>query len=184
MKKVLIIAGSLRRASLTTQLGKRIEAELSKSAEVGWLDYADVPLVNPDIEWPTPEPIARVRDEVMAADGVWIVSPEYNGSYPGHLKNLIDWLSRPLVEGGKFGESAIAGKPFTVSGAAGGSGSALMQEKLVGLLDFLLCKVMASPTTAVKMGRDSFSTDVLALSDEDEQAIHDQVAAFITFMEE
>ena len=184
MKKVLIIAGSLRKASLTRQLAQRIEEELSKSAEVGWLDYADVPLVNPDIEWPTPAPVARVRDEVMAADGVWVVSPEYNGSYPGHLKNLIDWLSRPLVEGGKFGESVIAGKPFTVSGAAGGSGSANMQEKVIELLEFLLCKVMASPTTAVKMGRESFSTDVLALSTEDEQAIKDQAEAFVDFMGE
>ena len=49
-----------------------------------------------------PGPVARVRREVVGSDGVWFFTPEYNYSYPGLLKNLLDWLSRPLVKGDKI----------------------------------------------------------------------------------
>ena len=52
------------------------------------------------MEFPTPGEILRVRDEVSKADGIWIFTPEYNHSYPGGLKNLLDWLSRPVKKGG------------------------------------------------------------------------------------
>ena len=110
MKKVLMIVGSMRKKSFNRQLAA-IAAELLRGkAEVSFLEYADIPYMNQDIEFPVPEEIARVREEVSRADGIWIITPEYNYSYPGVLKNLLDWLSRPTRMGAPRTETAIAGK--------------------------------------------------------------------------
>lgn len=63
---------------------------LAGRAIVEYLDYSDVPLMNQGIEFPTSEAVTRVRQSVAEADALWIFSPEYNYSYHGHLKNLID----------------------------------------------------------------------------------------------
>ena len=97
MKKVLMIVGSLRKDSFNLQLAKVAEKILKGQAEVRYLHYADLPFMNQDMEFPAPESVARVRQEVLAADGIWIFSPEYNYQIPGVLKNLLDWLSRPLA---------------------------------------------------------------------------------------
>ena len=124
MKKVLMIVGSLRKDSFNLQLAKVAEKILKGQAEVRYLHYADMPFMNQDMEFPTPESIARVRQEVLAADGIWIFSPEYNYQFPGVLKNLLDWLSRPLVPNDWERGSAMKGKPVTISGVAGRSGAA------------------------------------------------------------
>ncbi|MDY4853907.1 MAG: NADPH-dependent FMN reductase, partial [Prevotella sp.] len=93
MKKILFIIGSLRKESFNKKLAKEVEEMLARRATVEYLDYSDVPLMNQDIEFPAPEAVKRVREKVAEADALWIFSPEYNYSYPGHLKNLIDWLS-------------------------------------------------------------------------------------------
>ena len=97
MKKVLLIVGSLRKESFNLQLAKLAEEMLKDKVQVSLLQYADLPFMNQDMEFPAPESVARVRQEVLAADGIWIFSPEYNYQIPGVLKNLLDWLSRPLA---------------------------------------------------------------------------------------
>ena len=82
------------------QMARLAAVLLREKAEVSFLDYADIPYRNQDMEFPTPGEILRVRDEVSKADGIWIFTPEYNHSYPGGLKNLLDWLSRPVKKGG------------------------------------------------------------------------------------
>ncbi|MGN1219778.1 MAG: NADPH-dependent FMN reductase, partial [Candidatus Cryptobacteroides sp.] len=57
-----------------------------------YLDYSALPMMDQDIEFPAPDEVSKVREKVAEADALWIFSPEYNYSYPGHLKNLIDWL--------------------------------------------------------------------------------------------
>ena len=76
MKKVLMIVGSLRKESFNLQLAKLAEEMLKDKVQVSILYYADLPFMNQDIEFPTPESVARVRQEVLAADGIWIFSPE------------------------------------------------------------------------------------------------------------
>ena len=82
---------------------------------VEFLNYRDVPLLEQDTEFPAPQSVKDVREQVGKADAVWVVSPEYNGSYPAVLKNLLDWLSRPLVAFDRETPTVIAGKPVTVS---------------------------------------------------------------------
>ena len=89
-KKLVFIVGSLRRGSFNRVLADYVAGKVADRADVEFLDYADVPFVNQDIEFPAPGSVTRVRKAVESADGVWIFTPEYNFS---------DWLSRPLVAG-------------------------------------------------------------------------------------
>ena len=98
MKKILIIVGSFRKNSFNTQLAKAVEKILENKADVSYLEYADVPFFNQDFEFPTPESVLKARSQVMDADGLWIFTPEYNYQIPGVLKNLLDWLSRPVSQ--------------------------------------------------------------------------------------
>jgi len=69
MKNILIIVGSMRKGSYNKQLAAHIENSLEGKAKVSYLDYADLPFMNQDIEFPTPETVARVRSEIESADG-------------------------------------------------------------------------------------------------------------------
>lgn len=86
MPRILMIVGSLRKQSFNHQLAREIERIIGDRAEVTFLDWGDVPLMNQDIEWPAPEAVQRVRDAVLAADGLWFFSPEYNYQIPGGLR--------------------------------------------------------------------------------------------------
>lgn len=106
-KKLLFVVGSLRKGSFNHSLAKYVEELIGNKAEVEYLNFANIPYMNQDIEFPVPSEIAAVREKVSGADGIWIFSPEYNYAIPGVLKNLLDWLSRPLVQYDFQGPSAV-----------------------------------------------------------------------------
>lgn len=180
MKRMLFVVGSLRERSFNRQLAQEAACLLEGRAEMGFLDYADVPFMNQDIEFPAPAAVARVRQEVQEADGLWIFSPEYNYSYPAVLKNLIDWLSRPLKAGDRS-TAVIAGKSVTVSSAAGGSAGAGARAMIGKLMAAVQANYMEEPQTGVRLDRPAFTTDVLTLSEEDRAALAAQADAFLAF---
>ena len=138
--KIAAIVGSLRKDSYNRQLAMEAGRLLGDQAEFELLDYSDVPLLNQDIEYPAPDAVRRVRGAVKSAAGVWFFSPEYNHFFPGVLKNLIDWLSRPVSE---TEGQVLKGKPAALSGITPGmSGTGIAQDHLVTLLSFLDMKVM------------------------------------------
>ncbi|MDO4280712.1 MAG: NADPH-dependent FMN reductase [Peptococcaceae bacterium] len=181
-KQILMIVGSTRKDSFNQQLADKIVVQIADAADVTFLDYSDVPFMNQDIEFPAPEAVARVRDAVQAADGLWIVSPEYNFSYPAVVKNLLDWLSRPLVAGDYSSGTAILGKKVTVSGAAGKSAAAGCRKKLGELLIAIKADQMTTPETGIALGMDAFATNTLTLTADNEKSIADQIAAFLKFI--
>ena len=145
--KILAIVGSLRKGSYNRQLALAAKEIVKDTADFTLLDYQDVPLMNEDIEYPAPDAVKRVREEVKAADGIWFFTPEYNHFFPGVLKNLIDWLSRPVSENEP---QVLAGKPAAISGISlGMSGTAIAQDHLVTLISFLDMKVMNVPRVTV-----------------------------------
>ena len=182
MKHVLLVVGSLREKSFNRQLAASITAELDGRVELHELLFADLPWINQDIEFPAPAEVQRVRDELAWADALWFVCPEYNGYFPGHVKNLVDWMSRPVVAG-DYGTVAIAGKAATVSGCAGRSGSRTMQAQLCKLLESVRVNVMAKPTVGITIPSASWASDVLTLTDEDHASIRAQADAFLAFLE-
>ena len=183
-KHILLITGSLRKESLNRQLAVRIAELVGERADVSFLEYADMPFMNQDMEFPVPEAVARVRKQVMAADGIWIVTPEYNRSFSGVLKNLLDWLSRAMEEEKPNGESAVFEKPVTFSGAGGNNATAGARSQLKALLEFMRMKVMSEPSTGIALSGEAFMTNRLSLSEKDEGALREQADAFLAFLEE
>ncbi|MDO4265592.1 MAG: NADPH-dependent FMN reductase [Eubacteriales bacterium] len=181
-KSILMITGSLRAQSFNRQLAEKAAALIGDRAEVRFLEYADLPYMNQDIEFPAPEAVARVRGELAAADAVWIFSPEYNFNIPGVLKNLLDWLSRPLKAGDFSSGTAVAGKPVTISGAGGKNATATVRKHLDALLPFMKMKLMNDPETGITVSPEGWGSNVLTLSAGDEQTLSAQVEAFLKFI--
>ena len=103
--------------------------------------------MNQDIEYPAPEAVKRVRDAVKSSDGIWFFTPEYNHYFPGVLKNLIDWLSRPISD---KEPQVLAGKPAAISGISPAmAGTGLAQDHLVTLISFLNMDVMNVPRLTI-----------------------------------
>jgi chromate reductase len=125
-------------------IGERADFEL--------LNYADVPPMNQDIEYPAPDAVSRVRDAVKSADGIWFFTPEYNHFFPGVLKNLIDWLSRPIS---KDERQVLSKKPAAISGITPGmAGTASAQDHLVTLISLLNMRVMNYPRLTIPNAED------------------------------
>jgi len=114
--KVLVLLGSLRAASINRQLAELAVETAPDGVSLQLFDrLGEVPFYNEDIDnEDVPEPVKALRAAAAEADAALVVTPEYNGSIPGVLKNAIDWLSRP------FGNSALKDKPLAVVGAAHG----------------------------------------------------------------
>lgn len=145
--KITAIVGSLRKDSFNRQLALAAKEAIGDRAEFSLLEYSDVPLMNQDIEFPAPESVKRVREEVKSSDGVWFFTPEYNHFFPGVLKNLIDWLSRPVSD---KEPPMLIGKPAAISGITPGmSGTGIAQDHLVTLISFLNMNVMNVPRLTI-----------------------------------
>ena len=178
MKRILFIVGSLREGSFNRQLAREAEQMIGARAEVTYLDYKDVPLINQDMEFPEPEAVCRLRATVKEADGIWVFTPEYNFSYPSHVKNLFDWLSRPVVANDYETPTVINGKKVALSGAGGKMATAKCREKLTELLTFLKADVM-EPQTGIALNVEAWTEGRMILSDEQKVALKNQVEAFL-----
>lgn len=179
MKKILFITGSFREKSFNRQLAEEAGKIIAGRAEVSHLEFSDIPYMDQDIEFPTPESIKRVRDEVMAADGIWIISAEYNSRIPGLLKNLLDWLSRPMDASDRKSPSAAKGKNVTISGVAGKSGALGVRTELKGLLETMSMNVIGGVGTGYVLSAEAYTTNVLNISEEERNALTAQVNEFI-----
>lgn len=123
--RVLGISGSLRRASLNS-FALRAAVELAPAGmTVEVANISEIPLYNEDVKQAGfPGPVEQLRTQIKTADALLIVTPEYNYSVPGVLKNAIDWASRPP-------EQPFEGKPIAIMGASPGMlGSARAQYHL------------------------------------------------------
>lgn len=182
MKNILFIVGSLRKGSFNRQLALEAEKYLADRANVSYLDYTNLPLLNQDLEASAPESVSRLRNAVANADGIWIFTPEYNASYPGHLKNLLDWLSRPVVPNDYATPTVINGKKVALSGAGGGLATGKCREKLAELLTFIKADVMTEPQTGVALNKEAWTEGRMILTDEQRNALKEQAEAFLRYL--
>ncbi|WP_022819113.1 NADPH-dependent FMN reductase [Fusobacterium russii] len=178
-KNILLVNGSLRKDSFNQSIVDYIKIELeAKGYETTQAVISDLPFFNQDIEMPAPSSVERLREKMKRASALWIVTPEYNGSVPGGLKNFLDWISRP-VEKGVFGPpDFVKGKLVAVSGAAGRSGAALVIQELTGLLTRMALKPLEK-TTGLILPTEAFQTGKFILSDEQKKALNEQIELFI-----
>lgn len=178
MTKILFIIGSLRAKSFNRQLANEAKEIIGDRAEVTELDYSELPLLNQDIEQPEPETVARVRKTIAEADALWIFTPEYNLSYPGHLKNLLDWLSRPVIPMDYATPTCINGKRVAISGAGGKFATSNCRAKLTELLTFIKADVLPEQT-GIAVPAEAWGTDILVLTAEQKAELKAQADKLI-----
>jgi len=133
-KPVLIlgIAGSLRTASYNRAALRAATQLVPEGATLEIIELDGIPAFNQDTEQNPPAKVIELKKRIRAADAILIVTPEYNYSIPGVLKNAIDWASRP------YGHSAWSGKPAAIMGASvGATGTARAQYHLRQIFVFL-----------------------------------------------
>lgn len=177
---IIAIVGSLRKDSYNKQLAVAAQSVVGDLAELEILDYSDVPLLNQDIEYPAPDAVKRVREKVKAADGIWFFTPEYNHFFPGVLKNLIDWLSRPIS---KEEPQVLAGKPAAISGISPAmTGTALAQDHLVTLLSFLDMNVMNVPRLTIPNAKQQLNEEGKLALTSSAPYLKKQADAFINYI--
>ncbi len=129
---ILGIAGSLREASLNRAALRAAQQLVPEGVSLEIFDLDGIPPFNQDEEAHAPERVVQFKQRIRAADAILIVTPEYNYSIPGVLKNAIDWASRP------YGDSAWEGKPVAVMGASvGAMGTSRAQYHLRQVFVFL-----------------------------------------------
>ena len=132
MTYLIGLSGSLRRRSLNSGLLRAAVAEMPEGSVLEIGSIADVPLYNGDVEAEgIPASVAALKDRIVAADGLLLVTPEYNNGIPGVFKNVIDWLGRPSSDIARI----FGGKPVAVIGASpGGFGTILSQAAWLPVL--------------------------------------------------
>ena len=140
-KKIAIVVGSLRQDSFSRKIAKAMMNMAPGKLEMEFVEIGTLPLYNEDIDTATPpQAFTEFRDRIRAADGILFVTPEYNRSMPGALKNAIDVGSRP------YGKAAWSGKPCAIvsqsPGALGGFGA---NHHLRQTLPFLNMPAMPGP---------------------------------------
>ncbi len=178
--KIVAIVGSLRKESFNRQLAAVAKELVGDKADFEILEYEDVPFMNQDIEFPTPEAVKRVRGKVKSADGIWFFTPEYNHSFSGVLKNLIDWLSRPVS---KSEGQVLKGKAAAISGVSPAmAGTVTAQDNLVVLLSVLNMDIMNQPRLAVPSVMNQLDENGKLKLVESKPFLENQVNAFIDFI--
>jgi chromate reductase len=122
--KILAVSGSLRAGSYNTQLLRAAAEAAPAGVEVElWEGIGDLPLYDQDLDvGAPPEPVRRLREDWGRADAILFATPEYNGSFPGGLKNAVDWGSRPRLE------APLVNKTVAVVGASPGQFGALWAQ--------------------------------------------------------
>jgi NAD(P)H-dependent FMN reductase len=132
MVKLLGISGSLRRASYNSALLRAATRLMPPDAQLAVASIRGIPLYDGDVEAQgIPAAVSELKEAVVAAGGVLLVTPEYNNSIPGVFKNTIDWLSRPNSDV----KRVFAGRPFALIGASpGGFGTILSQAAWLPVL--------------------------------------------------
>jgi chromate reductase, NAD(P)H dehydrogenase (quinone) len=143
--QIAVIVGSLRKDSFNRALASAMVKLAPPEFTFTQVKIGDLPLYNQDDDGNPSESVKRLKHEIKAAQGLLIVTPEYNRSIPGVLKNALDQASRP------YGQSAWAGKPAGVIGVSVGAiGTALAQQHLRNVLAYLDVPTLGQPEAFIQ----------------------------------
>ena len=158
--KIAVLVGSLRKDSFNRRLARAVEKLAPVEFAFEHVQIEDLPLYSQDFDAAYPAIATRLKKDIESADGLLFVTPEYNRSIPGALKNAIDLASRP------WGTNSFAGKPAGVIGASIGSpGAAMAQQHLRNVLVYLDVPVLAQPEVFIHFKDDLIAEDGSIVSD-------------------
>ena len=170
--KVGYFVGSLSSTSINRVLSRALIRLAPQDMEFTELPIGDLPLYSPDFDNDYPPQARALKDAIAASDAVLFVTPEYNRSIPGGLKNAIDWASRP------WGQNSFDHMPAAVIGASPGQiGTAVAQQSLRAVLSFCNARQMTAP--------EAYITLTPGLIADDGEVTNESTAAFLAdFMQE
>lgn len=144
--KVGYFVGSLSSTSINRQLAKALIRLAPEDLEFVEIPIRDLPLYSPDYDADYPPEGKALKEAIASVCAVLFVTPEYNRSIPGALKNAIDWASRP------WGQNSFDHIPAAVIGASPGAiGTALAQQALRGVLGFCNARQMTAPEAYISV---------------------------------
>ena len=151
--RILGIAGSLRRESYNRAALRAATELVPEGASIETFELDGLPGFNQDEEQQPPAKVTELKKRIREADAILFVTPEYNYSVPGVLKNAIDWASRP------YGDSAWDGKPAAIMGASVGTiGTARAQYHLRQMMVFLNMFPVNQPEVMIGNAQDRFDS--------------------------
>ena len=173
---ILGIAGSLRNESYNRSLLRAATELVPEGVRLETFDLNGIPMFNQDEEQNPHPKVAELKQRVRAADAILFVTPEYNYSIPGVLKNAIDCASRP------YGDSAWAGKPVAVMGASIGTlGSARAQYHLRQTFVFLNMHAVNQPEVMVSNASDRFDQNGKLTDEKTKQLVQQLLAELVNW---
>jgi NAD(P)H-dependent FMN reductase len=172
--KIIGLSGSLRRASYNAGLLRAAKLAAPEGVEIEIGSIAEIPLYNGDVEAAEglPPAVVALKAAIAAADGLLLVTPEYNNGVPGVFKNAIDWLSRPASDI----PQVFGGKPVALIGASpGGFGTILSQNAWLPILRTLGTDLWTGRKMLVSGAGKLFDAD----GDLVDEAMREQLAKFL-----
>src|SRR5690348_8037100 len=175
--KVGYIVGSLAKGSINRQLAHALAKLAAPQLELVEIPIGDLPLYSYDYDADFP-PVTRAFKQAIAdVDAVLFVTPEYNRSVPGALKNAIDWASRP------WGKNSFTRKPSAIIGTSPGSiGTAVAQQSLRSVLCFCNSPLMNTLEAYIQFTPNLISDDGQVTNDSTAEFLRNYMAEFHTFI--
>ena len=175
--KVGYLIGSLAKGSINRKLARALVKLAPASLMMREISFAELPLYSYDYDANFPPAAKAFKEQIAAVDAVLFVTPEYNRSIPGGLKNAIDWASRP------YGKNAFARKPSAIIGTSPGKiGTAIAQAHLRSILAFCNSPLMNSIEAYVQYEQ-GLITDAGDVTNETTSAfLHDYMTAFSDYI--
>ena len=176
--KVGYFVGSLSSTSINRVLARALITVAPDDLEFTEIPIRDLPLYSQDYDADFPPAATALKQAIAAADAVLFVTPEYNRSIPGALKNAIDWASRP------WGQNSFDQMPAAVIGASSGQiGTALAQQSLRGVLSFCNARQMTAPEAYIKYSTELFPGDGEVTDESTRAFLTNYMEEFRTYIE-
>jgi NAD(P)H-dependent FMN reductase len=181
MTTILGLSGSLRVGSLNSALLRAAVEHMPSGSTLEIASIKGIPLYDGDVEAASgvPPVVEELKTRIVAADGLLLVTPEYNNSIPGVFKNAIDWLSRPPADIGKV----FGGRPVAVMGASpGGFGTILAQSAWLPVLRTLGTRTWFGPKLMVSRAGSVFNEAGELTDDAIREQLGKYLAGFVAFI--
>ncbi|WP_134496702.1 NADPH-dependent FMN reductase [Microvirga pakistanensis] len=181
MTKLIGLSGSLRQASYNSALLRNAAGLMPDGVELVVETIRGIPLYDGDVEANEgiPERVSALKDAIAAADGLVLVTPEYNNSIPGVFKNAIDWLTRPPDDI----KRVFGGKPVALMGASpGGFGTVLSQNAWLPVLRTVGAELWSGGRMAVPRARAVFNQDGTIADQKIEEQLRGYLEGFVAFV--
>lgn len=175
--KVGYFVGSLSSTSINRELARALIRHSPVDLEFSEIPIGNLPLYSQDYDVDYPPEARALKAAIAASDAILFVTPEYNRSIPGGLKNAIDWASRP------WGNNSFAQIPAAVIGASVGQiGTAIAQQSLRGVLSFCNARQMTAPEAYIKYSPDIFPGDGEVTDESTKAFLIDFMEQFLTYV--